>query len=156
LTAWDLAAVDDAEFTGVISAKVARRFRAALGNRVLRPLVVAALWVLFAVLGVGTRLRRRRVECELTTISPAMRPFDVDAIDLLKVDAEGAEWEILQGVEDSDWPHIRQLVLEVHDVDDRVNRMRTFLEEKGYRVTVEQDELELLALSRNYMVYARR
>ena len=38
-------------------------------------------------------------------------------MDLLKIDVERAEKEVLQGILPSDWPKIRQVAMEVHDVD---------------------------------------
>ena len=39
------------------------------------------------------------------------------SVDLLKVDVERAEKEVLEGILPSDWPKIRQVAMEVHDVD---------------------------------------
>jgi hypothetical protein len=121
----------------------------------LRPFTIAVIWVICAVPALRRRRRRRRIDCELTTISAAMREYDIGHVDLMKVDVEGAEWAVLQGIEASDWPRIRQLAVEVHDVDGRVERMRALLEEKGYEVVVEQDwrGLELQGI---WMIYARR
>ena len=38
-------------------------------------------------------------------------------MDLLKIDVERAEKEVLQGILPSDWPKIRQVAMEVHDVE---------------------------------------
>jgi hypothetical protein len=84
-----------------------------------------------------------------------MQEHGVDRIDLLKIDAEGAEWEVLQGIEETDWPRIRQLALEVH-IAELVDRIGTFLEGKGYEVAVDTDDWRVLELQGIRNVYARR
>ena len=67
-----------------------------------------------------------------------MRELGIEHVDLLKIDVEGAEWDALVGIEETDWARIRQLAIEVHDVDGRVARIRELLERKGYDVAVER------------------
>jgi FkbM family methyltransferase len=155
LLAWARAAVSDGERAGVIPAQAARRLNTALDNRLLRPFALAAVWALPAVVGLKRRLTRRRIVCELTTVSAAMREHGIEQIDLLKVDAEGAEWEVLQGIDESDWPRIRQLTVEIH-VAQLVDRVRAFLEEKGYEVTVDHDDWQLGELLGFRNLYAHR
>ena len=47
-----------------------------------------------------------------------------EKIDLLKIDVEKGELEVLNGIEDADWPRIHQIVMEVHDLDGRVGMVR--------------------------------
>jgi hypothetical protein len=156
LLTWNLAAIDYGASAGMISASTAQRLRSALRNPVLRPFTLAVVWAFWRVVDLRVRRRVQRVECELTTVSAAMRAHGIDEIDLLKVDVEGAEWAVLEGIEPGDWPRIRQLALEVHDINGRVGRMRTLLEGKGYTVVVEQDERPLLELQGLFTMYARR
>jgi FkbM family methyltransferase len=151
--AWARAAVADGERAGLIAPPRARRLNAALGNRLLRPVAFAAVWGVQTVV----RLRRRpkRADCELTTVSAAMREHGIECVDLLKIDAEGAEWAILQGIETDDWPRIRQLTVDVH-VTEFVDRIQALLEEKGYKVTVDEDDWRLPDLLGFRNVYARR
>ncbi len=51
-------------------------------------------------------------ECEVTTLSSLLRTESLEAIDLLKIDVEGAELEVLAGIADADWPRIRQITME--------------------------------------------
>jgi hypothetical protein len=51
---------------------------------------------------------------------------------------------------------LRQLVIEVHNVGGRVERVRKLLESNGFVVTVEQDDWALLRLMDVHMVYAGR
>ena len=53
-----------------------------------------------------------------------------------------AELDIIKGIEDQDWPKIKQIVLEIHDpTREAINRIEHLLIEKGYRCAVEQETL---------------
>src|SRR5262249_35612656 len=58
-----------------------------------------------------------------------------------KIDVEKSEWDVLSGIEDEDWKKIRQIVIETHDLDDRVEALTTLLRARDYDVYVEQDPL---------------
>jgi nonribosomal peptide synthetase DhbF len=103
---------------------------------------------------VGARLSSERFTCGLRTLSAVVREYGVERIDLLKVDVESAEYEVLQGIDAAHWPLIRQLVVEVHDVDGRLERVLTLLRGLGYEVTCAQDQL--LDNTALYNVYANR
>jgi FkbM family methyltransferase len=87
------------------------------------------------------RFRYETFTCELRTLSQVMRDEGVTQIDLLKIDVQKSEEEVVLGIEPGDWERIRQVVLEVHDVGGRLDRMRELLESRGFRVGVEQDDL---------------
>jgi amino acid adenylation domain-containing protein/FkbM family methyltransferase len=89
-----------------------------------------------------------------TTLSAVLREKNVPRIDLLKIDVEKSEWDVLQGIEDADWGKVRQVVLEVHQLDDRLARVTALLEGKGFRVSVDQ-EPEFVGTGL-YHVYALR
>ncbi|KAG2502137.1 hypothetical protein HYH03_000625 [Edaphochlamys debaryana] len=61
---------------------------------------------------------QQRVACELVALGPLAAELGLQRIDLLKVDAERAEMEVLSGLSAADWALVRQVVLEVHDLDD--------------------------------------
>lgn len=91
---------------------------------------------------IAWHLRRgsARVKCELRTVSAVMREQGLDRVDLLKVDCEGAELDVLLGVEDADWPRIGAVVAEVADVDGRLAAVRDLLARHGFdRVAVERE-----------------
>ena len=80
-----------------------------------------------------------RLECEMTTISQAIREARVEKIDLLKIDAEKSELEILSGIRDEDWGEINQLVLEAHSPAE-AEQVSALLNSKGFRLTLEQED----------------
>ncbi|HSC87912.1 MAG TPA: FkbM family methyltransferase, partial [Polyangiaceae bacterium] len=53
-----------------------------------------------------------RLRCPLKTVDEVAQRERVERIDLLKVDVEGAELEVLQGIGPETWPRVRQVVLE--------------------------------------------
>jgi FkbM family methyltransferase len=58
---------------------------------------------------------------------PERRP-----IDLVKIDVEGAELEVLRGLSIPDWDRIRSFVIEVNDVESRLDAVCALLAEHGY------------------------
>lgn len=107
---------------------------------------------------VGEAFEGLEYETQLTSISDAMRETGVDRIDLLKIDAEKSEWDILHGIQDDDYPKIKQIVMEVHEEADadkfNINRIVHLLQDKGYYVIFDQpaDFLD----TKEYMLYASR
>jgi FkbM family methyltransferase len=62
----------------------------------------------------------------LSTFLPADR-----RVDLLKVDVEGAELEVLQGIDEAHWPLIGRVLMEVQDLDGRLEAVLTLLRDNG-------------------------
>ncbi|HEX8282852.1 MAG TPA: amino acid adenylation domain-containing protein [Pyrinomonadaceae bacterium] len=92
--------------------------------------------------------------CRLVSVSDVIREHGVERIDLLKIDVQKSELEVLQGIADGDWPKIEQVVLEVHDVDGRLEQIVSLLEARGFRVAVEQEVM--LKETRLFDVYCVR
>lgn len=98
---------------------------------------------------------KKQVHCELKTVSSIMEEDNVDRIDLLKVDCEGAELKVLQGISDQDWPKIKSAVIEVHDLDGRLETIRGLLEKNGFgSIHVEREQG--LEDTKMYNLYATR
>ncbi len=87
----------------------------------------------------GERFEVEMLDCELRTLSDALRDESIDRVDVLKIDAERAELEVLEGIEEADWPRIGQVVAELHL--DLVGQRKTVdaLTRRGFTVAVEQD-----------------
>ncbi|MFL6203049.1 MAG: amino acid adenylation domain-containing protein, partial [Thermoanaerobaculia bacterium] len=100
------------------------------------------------------RLQAERHACRLRTLSDVLAEEGIERIDLLKIDVEKSELEVLAGLREEDWPKVRQVVVEVHDLDGRVQRALDLLRRHGFEVAVEQDRM--LTRTGLYNLYARR
>ncbi|MDB5307686.1 MAG: methyltransferase FkbM family [Gemmataceae bacterium] len=96
-----------------------------------------------------------RVECPIRTVSEVIRDQNVTRIDLLKVDVEKAELDVLEGIEPGDWAIIRQVVVEVHDLDGRLAKVAALLTGQGFDA-VEVEQEPVFKGSEIYNLYARR
>lgn len=102
-----------------------------------------------------TAFQIEQVSCQLRTVSEIVREYDVQHIDLLKVDVEKSELDVLLGIEEQDWPKIKQVVVEVHDLDNRVENITFLLKKYGLtKITVEQEPM--LKGSDMFSLYALR
>ncbi len=72
-----------------------------------------------------------QVKCRFDTLSGVIATEKMKFIDLLKLDAELADWEILNGVTGKDWERIRQVAMEVHVASD-VKAISQFLKDRGF------------------------
>lgn len=95
--------------------------------------------------------------CRLSTLSKICQEYTVPSIDLLKIDVEGAELDVLLGIEDQDWPKIKQSVIEVYDVNGRMNTIKKLLHNKGFNkiAAFEPTWSQVMKLD-SYVLYARR
>jgi amino acid adenylation domain-containing protein/FkbM family methyltransferase len=100
------------------------------------------------------RLRPVRVTSPLRTLSEILREHRIRRVDLLKIDVEKSEHEVLAGIADEDWPAIRQAVLEVHDIDGRLEQITGLLRRHGLHCVVE--EARHSGTTGLFTVYARR
>jgi FkbM family methyltransferase len=114
-----------------------RRWRVGLANVLLNPLMA-----------------KRKVKCQVDTLSDVIRREGVSAVDLLKIDTEGNELEILNSLSDEDWAKIRQFIIEIHKPETELDTIRKLIEARGFEVRIDNsvvaNEGEL------YMLYARR
>src|SRR5918993_749190 len=70
-------------------------------------------------------------------------------------DADKAELEIFRGVESQDWPKIQQVVVDVHDLDNRLDTITSMLWEHGL-TEIAVDQPPTLKQSNIYSVFAMR
>lgn len=85
-----------------------------------------------------SRLVKEQFQCKLKSLSQVIREQKIHTIDLLKVDVEGGELDVLLGINEEDWKKIRQIVIEVHDIDGRLERIKTMLQSKNFFVKTDQ------------------
>jgi len=99
----------------------------------------------------------KRIHCQLTTIAEICREYEPAAIHLLKIDVEGAELDVLRGLDESAWRKTHQIVIETHDVEKRPQEIETMLRQNGFdMVTCEKPAWAERAELDNVNVYARR
>jgi len=100
------------------------------------------------------RLLSETYPCPIRTLSGVVAEHGVSQIDLLKIDVEKSEVQVLAGIAERDWPKVRQIVAEVHDLGDRLAAVEADLAARGFAVSVEQEEL--YRGSDRFNLYARR
>jgi amino acid adenylation domain-containing protein/FkbM family methyltransferase len=100
------------------------------------------------------RFKAESFTCKLETVSGMIQKSGVQHIDLLKVDVEKSELPVLLGIQEEDWPKIKQLVVEVHDRDGSLQNITRLLESHGYSLAVTQTDV--LMHTNLYTVYAHR
>lgn len=121
-----------------------------------RPFVIAAMAPVVVGLELRRRLHLKTQRCAIRTLSAELAASGFDHLDLVKIDVEGAEEEVLQGIDDRDWPRLRQFIIEVHDIDGRLERMRALLQARGYHVTHDREDWAMHRLWKLSTIYAAR
>lgn len=153
---WAAAGISDLQRISVLSAGFAARLQYVLSKPYLGWFLAALMMALLILSIIRKRLFLQKIECELKTLSDVIRGYEVGAIDLVKIDVEGSESDVIEGIAEEHWSRIKQFVVEVHNVNGRVERMKSLFEAKGYRTTVSQEEWEVHKLINAYTIYAVR
>lgn len=101
-----------------------------------------------------------KVDVELKRLSDVLREYypdkpdqGLEKIDLLKVDVEGAELEVLKGLDEEHWALVRNVVVETWEPSGIRPQIEALLEEKGFTITRDKAEW---APDQFYMITARR
>jgi amino acid adenylation domain-containing protein/FkbM family methyltransferase len=81
------------------------------------------------------------LSCPLDTLSNLIDREGITSIDVLKIDVEKSEADVLNGIREEHWPFISQIILEVHDINGRLDRLKALLERRGYSCTVRREAL---------------
>jgi 31-O-methyltransferase len=82
-----------------------------------------------------------RTTVTATTVSSVIEAERVDRIDLLKIDVEKSELDVIDGIDEGHWPLVKNLVVEIHDIDGRVASLAERLRARGFVVSCDQSEL---------------
>lgn len=98
--------------------------------------------------------RTERVRADVDTLDNIVARHVIEAIDLLKIDTEGYEQDVLDGIGQSLWPKIRQLMIEVHRGPEELRKISRDRKARGYRLTV-QDHPMADGGSPVFHIYAR-
>ena len=91
------------------------------------------------------RMRKNKEEftCPLKTLSCVIREHNLNQINLLKIDCEGAELECLEGLSEADWNKIQQAVIEVHDINNNLSKIQNRLHKMGLTHQITEQEAAL-------------
>ncbi|MCL5260278.1 MAG: amino acid adenylation domain-containing protein [Gammaproteobacteria bacterium] len=100
----------------------------------------------------GEVLQQQHVEVKLKTISQFIYDNNIERIDLLKIDVEKCERAVLDGIIDSDWTKIKQIVLEVHNGEFECDEIKHFLKKRHFEVFCQQSAD--LSQTNIYNIYA--
>lgn len=76
------------------------------------------------------------IEVDTYSLKDFMKKNSISKVDFLKIDCEGAEYEILFNTDDETFSNIKTIALEFHDIADPDNNIYTltnFLYQKGYQ-----------------------
>jgi FkbM family methyltransferase len=76
--------------------------------------------------------RTESVTADVDTLDNVVARYSIESIDLLKIDTEGQERAVLDGISPALWPRIRQLLVEVHRGPEELSLISSELEERGY------------------------
>jgi len=100
---------------------------------VLLVFLPVGLWV--AAWKIGGTLSARSITCKIVTVDEMLKTLGAPTsgkIDLLKIDVEGAEMDVLEGISDELWSRIDQAVIEIHDLHGRADKIKRLLASKGF------------------------
>ncbi|MEV0126719.1 FkbM family methyltransferase [Streptomyces sp. NPDC050703] len=81
---------------------------------------------------------RQLVRCDVRRVETFAEETGIDRVDFLKVDVEGFELRVLQGVGDRLWPRIGNAAIEVADRDGALDAVVSLLESHGMTTFVRQ------------------
>ncbi|MBD0343481.1 MAG: FkbM family methyltransferase [Coleofasciculus sp. Co-bin14] len=87
------------------------------------------------------RFKGQVFTCQLRTLSDLIVENSIESIDLLKIDVQKSEFDVIQGIKEQDWKKIKQIVMEVHDIEGRLEQITNLLKRRGYNVVSEQEDL---------------
>lgn len=81
------------------------------------------------------------MRCHLTALGRFIENNQIARIDLLKIDVEGAELDVINSIKPEQFSLIKQLSIEVHDIDNRVEKLVSYLQKQGYITYVDRNPI---------------
>lgn len=83
-------------------------------------------WIVKTFMGIET------VQVKVETLDEVIAKNQVSQIDLLKIDVEGSEVKVLQGLSEKSWKLIKQVVLETHNHGGCQSEIEALLKSNGF------------------------
>jgi len=99
--------------------------------------------------------RKETVTARVDTLDNVVAQHGIGTIDLLKIDTEGHEQAVLDGIDRTLWPRIRQLLIEIHRGPEERDRVSADLENRGYELTIKNHPMAQGGASVSH-IYAHR
>lgn len=99
-------------------------------------------------------LEGQTLECEMHTLAELLQKEDVSQIDLLKIDVEKAELDVLNGIDAELWNKVQQMVVEVHDINNRLALIEDMLKQRGFNTLTDRNDD--MTETNMFTVYASR
>jgi FkbM family methyltransferase len=93
-------------------------------------------------------------QVQVSPLSEIIHEHGLTAVDLLKIDAEGSELDVLNGIDDEDWAKISSIVMEVDEK--HVTLTETLDIIRAHRMTCATRQLEDYHETGLHLVYAHR
>lgn len=149
---WARAIIRDMQKISIVPSNLAQALIKMLSIPFLKSVCLAILNQF--LIGSTKKTSTKQVNCQLKTISEVIREENIVTIDLVKIDAEGSELDIVMGIDKEDWKKIKQFIVEVHDINGRLQKMTSLFREYGYHIFVEQPDYEIQKLMNIYCIYA--
>lgn len=79
-----------------------------------------------------------RIRVETVTLAQVFNDHEIDRCALLKVDCEGCEYTLFEGLSQSVWDRIERIILEIHPMKDRsMEPLVGVIQDQGFRVEVD-------------------
>ena len=83
--------------------------------------------------------KREQVICNLKPLKKVINLLSIKNIDILKIDCEGNEHKVIDGISEKNWDIIQQLIIEINDIDGRLLYIKRKLKKLGYKIKINQE-----------------
>jgi len=106
--------------------------------------------------GLKKLYQSEKVSCHLVPLSNVIEKYNIEHINLLKIDAENYEKHVIEGIKEHDWNKIEQISMEIHthipEGENLLNEITEILKEKGFKLKYGDETRETILGV--YMLYA--
>ncbi|RZK06982.1 MAG: FkbM family methyltransferase [Flavobacterium sp.] len=82
---------------------------------------------------------KREEICKITTLENIFYDYKIENVNLLKIDVEGAELDVINGLPKNMWQKVDQVLVEIHDYDEALKKITQIFESMDYNVAYYQD-----------------
>jgi FkbM family methyltransferase len=100
--------------------------------------------------------QEKKVICTLTSLGQFIEKNKIEHVDFIKIDVEGAEFDVVKSIKPEQFSMIKQLCIEVHDINNRVEQLDAYLQEHGYITQIHRNSIYEDLGFNQHMIYAKR